>query len=669
MIYLQAHRFLNLTLDEFAVKYFPGLCLLKYFLIIDYLSYANYSIFNTLNMARPKNNETLNFQIDKLSEAIESMMKGFETLQTPKLLDPEGIRAKPGNQMHTGLIGDNDVSDPDSFSKEVEYDPDKIELYYQRALMVSEDFRSFENRKIDNKQDEQGLLQVSTLLEMVSNRIYEQCGLVLPSNDVEEFVLNIEKALKKQIICSLVDLHGFILKLCEIIQLENPEHKKITVGDTELTINIKERPRKRFQKPDYTAIYDSSIEKLLENPDLPDEIKAIGRIKKNLLVTMNLEVLKASGIDSIRQEIEQSVLELELLKKKFNLQLESLSKFSKQLRQKDVELIKIREKIDLEREQLELEKNHVNDLENKYVGRVQEIKTKISEICPDVSTSVEIKPRSSIESNGRFSPMFSPFRTSTPVQPLKNSEASDELAALQTELSVLESQPQESGVMIKINRLKTQISTIRTTLAISHSMRNSTNAGKLSSEHKRNGSSNSSFNEFPISPSPIPRSGCSSPVVPDTAYLSKRSLPKPLPPGTRKPAPRAKETPDELEIVRNQLRVQESRLKEREDLVEEKEKRLQRTWMKLPNSEDLITLVQKELNYLAIIKRDYEDKFEELNLELLAFAKKNSTLKAKERELETKIIETSKEKKALEEEKRMYEQKFESILNLFEEMS
>ena len=103
-------------------------------------------------MAKVKNTDTLNFQIDKLSEAIESMMKGFETLQAPKTLDSDIIRVRPPNMMHVGLTGDDDLSDPDSFCKDYEYDPEKIGLYYDQACMIKEDFRSFELEKQENQE-------------------------------------------------------------------------------------------------------------------------------------------------------------------------------------------------------------------------------------------------------------------------------------------------------------------------------------------------------------------------------------------------------------------------------------------------------------------------------------------------------------------------------------
>lgn len=232
--------------------------------------------------------------------------------------------------------------------------------------------------------------------------------------------------------------------------------------------------------------------------------------------------------------------------------------------------------------------------------------------------------------------------------------------------------PQDNSTQLKINRLKTQISAIRSATAINNSLRNSSGSLTRGLEHKRT-NSGSSMDLSQISPSPMPRSGCSSPVVPDSLLNSsltmKRLAPRPPAPGPRKAPPsKIKETPDEVEIIVNQLKLQESRLKEREELIVEKENRLHRNWMKVPNGTDLIGLVQKELNYLSIIKKEYEDKFEELNLELATFAKKNKEMRVKERELESRMIENGKDKKGLEEEKRSMEGKFEAILGLIESL-
>ena len=628
-------------------------------------------------MARVKNNETLNFQIDKLSEAIESMMKGFETLQTPRALDSDMIRVKPKNPMHVGLTGDSDISDPDSFYQETEYDPERLLLYFDRVSMINEDYREYENRRIKQIHDNdvyQNSLKITNILEDICNRIHEMYNIELPFNDLEDFLVALEKIFYKQIDCSLVELHGLILKLCEIIQQEKLLSTKINISDTIISINIKERPRRRFQKPDYSANYDSATEKLLQDKDLPEEIKNLCRVKKNFLVNINLEKMRNMEINSIREDLEQKAYEDDQLKKKLNSQLESFIKISKQFRQKDIELIKLQEKIEVDREEFQQEKQHIEDLEINYLAKVQEIKARISELFPELVNSMEIKPRASVDSSastGRFSPICPQFRTFTPVSPSINSlESNDNLIALQKELSMLESQPQDNNSQLRIIRLKTQISAIRSNIAMNNSFRRSTGfTGKMSNDHSRN-ASNSSINEFPICASPIPRSGCSSPIVTDSisANSNKRIAPKPPPTANRKLPAKREGTSDDLDIIKNQLKLQESRLKQREDLLEEKESRLQRTWMKLPNAEELVTLVQKELSYLKIIKQDYEDKYEELNTELLTFAKKTSQIKSKERDLENKIIEAGKEKKALEEEKKIIEQKFESILNLIEKM-
>ena len=627
-------------------------------------------------MARVKNNESLNFQIDKLSEAIESMMKGFETLQTPRTLNSDAVRVRPGNQVHVGLTGDEDISDPDSFCKEQEFDADKIELYYDRVSMVKEDFRSFELQKIEpgHETDCFNHCQTNQILEEICKRIYNQCGIVLPSNTLDTFISEIGKIAEKPIECSLVEMHGLILRLCEILKQEKTMCNKIRVGDSVLCVTIKERPRKRFQKPDYSVSYEDWIEKLISDKDLPDEVKTLCRVKKNLLVNFDLDRLGSLDLDSMREEWESRLAETELLKKKFSSQLDSLSRFSKQLRQKDIDLLKLREKIESEREELNHDKNFLHDLESKYTSKIQQVKSKITEICPDLTTSIELKPRVSMDtsSTGRFSPLVNQLRASTPVMPSVSIEKSDELAGLQAELGLLESQPPDSTTTLRINRLRTQISTIRSTLAINNSLRNSTNTiGRMNNEHKRN-SSNSSLGEYPICASPVPRSGAQSPNVPDISLvgaISKRTAPRP--PGPRK-APTAvvksKEVPDELEEVRNQLKVQEGRLKERESLLEEKENRIQRNWMKLPNSDELVGLVQKELSYLGILKKEYEEKYEELNSELMMFAKKNMIIKTKERELETRIIEAGREKKELEDQRRTLEQRFELVLSLLENL-
>lgn len=621
-------------------------------------------------MARVVKTETLNNQIDKLSEAIESMMKGFETLQTPRTLDSDIIRVRPGNHMHVGLTGDEDISDPGSFCKDEEFvnDFEKNQVY-----MVAEDFRAFELRNVENGYgcDIKSGGQIQGILENICKRVYDTCGLDLSSASLDEFVMNLQKFAEKKIECSMVELHGFILKLCEIIQLEQPCNQKISLGDTFLNVAIKERPRKRFQKPDYSVSYSAELEKILQEKDLPEEVKSLCRVKKNMLVHIDLEQLRNIEIDYIREDFEHRLAEAELLKKKFTSQLDSLGHFSKQLRQKDINLLKLREQLESERDDLTREKRVLEQMEEKHAVKIGEIKAKISEICPDISCSIELKPRSSIDtsmSTGRFSPLYGQYRASTPVLSVVPQEKSDELSSLQSELSLLESQPPESVNVLRINRLKTQISTIRSTLAISNSLRNSTNTiGKLNIEHKRN-SSNSSLSEYPICASPIPR-GCMSPVVLDNSFTSttKRTAPR-LPPNRKAPMAKAKEIPDELEALINQLKLQESRLKERENILEEKENRLQRNWMKLPNSEELVGLVQRELSYMGIIKKEYENKYDELNAEIVNLAKKNAQIKAKERELESKMVEAGKERKGLEEERRTLEQKFEQVLCLLENL-
>ena len=627
-------------------------------------------------MARVKDNESLNFQIDKLSEAIESMMKGFETLQTPRSLDSDIGRLRPGTLMHLGLTGDDDVSDPESFCKEQDFDPDKIEMYYDRVSMVKEDFRSFELRKAELGYDSEGAnpYQTNGILEEICKRVYEQCGIALPFGSINEFIAEIGKITEKSIECSLVDIHGLILRLCEILKQEQIMCSKIRLGDSVLSFTIKERPRKRFQKPDYSANYETWIEKLLQDKDLPDEVKTLCKVKKNLLVTFDQERLKNLDLDSMREELENRLSETELLKKKFTSQLDSLGRFSKQLRQKDIDLLKLREKIDSEYSTLSRDKKSFSEQECKFESKIHFLRSKITEICPDLTSSLELKPRASIDtsSTGRFSPLANQLRNSTPVKPAGVFDQSEELSTLQSELSFLESQSPDSSGTLRMNRLKTQISTIRSSMAISNSLRNSTNSlGRLNNEHKRN-ASNSSLGEYGVCSSPIPRTGALSPNAPDTSFgagTSKRNAPRP--PGPRKvptAVVKSKEIPDEIEIIRNQMKVQEGRLKEREQVVEEKENRLQKNWMRLPNSEELLGLVQKELEYLGCLKKEYEEKYEELNNEVMVFAKKNMIIKSKERELETKIIDVGKEKRELEDERRSIEQKFEFVLSLLENL-
>lgn len=624
-------------------------------------------------MSRQRGNDTLNVQIDKLSEAIESMMKEFNTLQTPRVLDSEIIRVKPQNSVHIGLTGDDDLSDPDSFCKEPEYDSGKVELYLDRMSMISEDFRSFESRKVENSCEEsfQSPWQISRILEEICNRIQQTYNISLPFSDLEDFISALQKVVEKQVECSLVDVHGLILGLCEVIQNEKPGNHRIVVGNSCLNFNIKERPRRRFQKPDYTVNYDAAIEKILQDKDLPDEVKSIGRVKKNYLVSIDLEKFESMSADTIKEDLAHQLTEVNLMKKKLVAQLEGLAKFSKQLRTKDIDLIKLRETLENDREDLENEKKSIRELEVANTKKIQEIKKRITDVCPDVSTSIELKPRSSVEtsSTGRLSPLVAAIRASTPVSGNRPSDV-DEISTLQNELAELEALPQDNATQLKITRLKTQISAIRSATAISNSMRNSASNLSRNNEHKRN---NSGGSDCLISPSPMPRSGCSSPIVPDSMISNslnfKRTAPRPPAPGPRKaPAPKTKEAPDEVEIVLNQLKLQESRLKEREELLKEKEDRLHRSWMKVPNGNELVGLVQKELNYLSIIKKEYEDKFEELNMELVTFAKKSKEIKLRERELENKMIENGRDKKGLDDERRTMEVKFEAILNLIESL-
>ena len=627
-------------------------------------------------MSRQRTNDTLNVQIDKLSEAIESMMKEFNTLQTPRVLDSEIIRVKPENSIQVGLTGDVDLSDPDSFCKEPEYDPCKVELYLERVSMISEDFRSFEVRKEENSCEDnfQSPWQISKVLEEICNRIQENYKISLPFSDLEDFIGALQKIIEKQVECNLVDIHGFILTLCDIIQNEKPGSTRVPIGDSSITLNIKERPRRRFQKPDYSVNYDVAIEKMLQDKDLPEELKSIGRVKKNYLVSIDLQKLNSVSSDSLKEDLAHQLAEVNLIKKKLVSQLEGLAKFSKQLRSKDIELIKLKETLQAEQEELEFERNSIQDMENCFNKKIKEIKKRINEACPEVTSSLELKPRLSCEhtaSTGRFSPLVAAIRASTPVMANRPGEV-DELAQLQSELYELEAMPQDNSVQLRITRLKTQISAIRSATAICNSIRNSTGGLTRIPDHKRT-NSGSSTDLFQMPSSPMPRSGCSSPIVPDSLLNSslsqKRTAPRPPAPGPRKAPPsKSKEAPDEVEIVLNQLKLQESRLKEREELISEKENRLHRTWMKVPNGADLVSLVQKELNYLSIIKKEYEDKFEDLNLELETFAKKNKEVRVKERELESRMIENGRDKKGLEEEKKLIEGKFEAILGLIESL-
>ena len=626
-------------------------------------------------MSRQRGNDTLNVQIDKLSEAIESMMKEFNTLQTPRVLDSEITRVKPQNSVHIGLTGDDDLSDPDSFCKEPEYDPEKIELYFDRVSMANEDFRSFEARKVENSCEEsfQSPWQISRVLEEICNRVQQAYNISLPFSDLEDFLSALQKVVEKQVECSLVDVHGLILALCEVIQNEKPGSHRIAVGTSSLNFIIKERPRRRFQKPDYSVNYDAAIEKILQDKDLPDEVKSIGRVKKNYLVSVDLERVESMSIDTLKEDLAHQLAEVNLMKKKLVSQLEGLAKFSKQLRTKDIDLIKLRESLENDREELESDKKSIHEQEQTHLKKIQEIKKRMTEFCPDVSSSIELKPRTSIEttsSTGRLSPLVAAIRASTPVSGSRVPDV-EELSVLQNELFELEAMPQDNTTQLKITRLKTQISAIRSATAINNSLRNSTNNMSRNNEHKRNNSGSSDC--FQISPSPMPRSGCSSPIVPDALLNNslsfKRTAPRPPAPGPRKaPAPKAKDTPDEVEIVFNQLKLQESRLKEREELLLEKEDRLHRSWMKVPNGNDLVGLVQKELNYLSIIKKEYEDKFEELNMELITFAKKVKEVKLRERELEGKMIENGRDKKGIDDERRNMETKFEAILGLIESL-
>ena len=627
-------------------------------------------------MSRQRTNDTLNVQIDKLSEAIESMMKEFNTLQTPRVLDSEIIRVKPENSIQVGLTGDVDLSDPDSFCKEPEYDPGKGELYFDRVSMIAEDFRSFEVRKEENSCETtfQSPWQISKVLEEICKRINERYKISLPFSDLEDFIGALQKVIEKQVECNLVDIHGFILTLCDIIQNEKPGSTRVPIGDSSLTLNIKERPRRRFQKPDYSVNYDAAIEKILQDKDLPEELKSIGRVKKNYLVSIDLEKLNSVSTDSLKEDLAHQLAEITLIKKKLVSQLEGLAKFSKQLRAKDIELIKLKENLQLERDELDFERNSVQDMEDCFNKKIKEIKKKINEACPEVCSSVELKPRLSCDmsaSTGRFSPLVAAIRASTPISSNRPGEV-DELSQLQSELNELESMPQDNSIQLRITRIKTQISAIRSATAICNSIRNSSGALTRGVEHKRN-NSGSSVDLFQTPSSPMPPSGSSSPLVPDSLLNSslsqKRTAPRPPAPGPRKaPQFKPKEAPDEVEIVLNQLKLQESRLQEREELIVEKENRLHRNWMKVPNGADLVGLVQKELNYLSIIKKEYEDKFEELNLELETFAKKNKEMRVKERELESRMIENGKDKKGLDEEKRSMEGKFEAILGLIESL-
>ena len=330
--------------------------------------------------------------------------------------------------------------------------------------------------------------------------------------------------------------------------------------------------------------------------------------------------------ESLREDLEYKYTELEMMKKKFVSQLESLGKFSKQLRQKDIELIKLQEKLEMDKTEVEHEKSKIQEEENKHSSKIQKIKDKVTEICPDVGNSViELKPRSSVDMNtsvGRFSPILAQIRTSTPVVNTRPPE-NDELSNLQAELSMLESLPQDSNTMLRINRIKTQISTIRSMTAIGNSIRNSVNNSRFGLEHKRGGSSNNGENSFYGS---LNRSGCSSPVIPDASagtYGSKRMTPRPPAPAPKKNnGAKLQEFNEEIETIRGQFKDYEAKLKEREDMLDERENRLKRNWMRAPNANELMDIVQKETKYFNIVKKEYEKKNEDLNCELVNVAKK-----------------------------------------------
>ncbi|CAG9320933.1 unnamed protein product [Blepharisma stoltei] len=641
-------------------------------------------------------NDTLDLQIDRLNSTIQSMMIG---IQSDKERSFEGYSDfKPRSKRNCTYMMSLE-SEPDLIASDREWVCDTVQdeeildniegliLNLDRVSMTLEDYRSHEMRAIEELEYEN--------LEENKFRYEIKCSL----NDIYKLISD-----AKQIIDDTETnkvYHGE-LKFGEISMNVSIEHLDLIIPDkSNLTqeilnhLSVKTLTNQKSISLEQACIsqLENEIEELKRKSLIPEDVFDFGKALKNSITetyersfddysasfnsensleltkstldlfskterpAFHLDLQKLKKNEKIKEELEWQINEVQVIKNQYNKKLNQLLQQT-DLFQQQANLIKIKT--------AELEKDISKFNEEKRIFEEKQVKIKDEIKSTFIQHSREPSGEwlRTIKGRHKTEKSYLDLRDSTP-DPITDENAQALYEELQKAQALLQGTIPENAdsVVIKINRIKTQISNLRSAKALNNFQVHSNSIKNAIHSMEKQFETRDIRKASPAPKMPMISSITPEPISDNTKIFHKLEnldkSPKPLPHdklinsvseanlNVKPPIPNPKiiknsnlAIDSEIENLKKHLRLKEIRLEEKEKEIFDKEMRLHKTWMKQPDANQLIPMVQKELIFIQNLKQNLELKQKEIERDQFLLLKKLDQIKKKEEfllEKETKI--------------------------------
>ncbi|CAG9322249.1 unnamed protein product [Blepharisma stoltei] len=677
-------------------------------------------------------NDALDLQIDRLNSVIQSMMNGIQTLDKENPLERYStdflspscrLNSKRNRISVLSLESEQDLitTERDWIFESVEADEEimsNIEgllISLDRAMMVAEDYRSSEVRKNEfeyenmeeNKLIHEIKCSLSDMYKLISdakqiitetetNKSYNgilklgdfSIDILIEHNDL---ILQEKSNLSKEILTHLsvkpiISTKNISPEQAYINQLENEieELKRNSMFPDEIfdfTKNLKHKLEETYEKSseEFSGSFnsDNSLELTKSTMELfPNSSRPVLHLDLHKINRGNNEVKK------MKEELEWQINEMQITKNQYKNKLNEMQQqqalFQQQanlIKAKTVELEKDKENFEKEKEKLVQEKK---DFEEKQSKLKNDIRNTFSRHNRGASGDFFRPPKSRKNSEK----CYYSSREGTP-EPIIDEEADALYEELQKAQALLQTANAENAdsIVIKINRIKTQLSNLRSAKALNHFQAHSNSIQHVINTMEKQFETRDIRKASPVprkavisTPSDfapkdnkilnglqVPKNLCATPdkliaSFSESNFCRKSPIPITKPVQNLNPALDA-----EIETLKKHLRLKEIRLKEKEKEIFDKEIMLQKTWMKEPDADQLIPMVQKELIYIQSLKQNLELKQKDIERDQYLLLKKLEQVKKKEEFLSEKENKIDSE---IEVQKREISEKTEAIYQL-----
>lgn len=571
--------------------------------------------------------ESISSQIDRLTQVIQSI--------TNEKLSPDS-RIQSSRAPSLDSFIDSRKYSVDSSIYDEEF-LNKLE----KTSMAIEDFRSHELRKSLNSQSSSTLIlelacdQIETLTE----------DLLKIKNNSENTVENIISISGKQLIIRIKNRpHSFVNKKLIGLNFTNNLSKLKglnPIKQSSYSINDLEKCMAQSFKDSFSLTFQELT---------PNQI--------NTLTVCDLETTKLRQQEHQRliQKLSWQITEVSLVKEQLTNKQQNLAAWESALKEKQAELQKQENKISTQRLILEKDKEILTEQKKSFFQYVEENKKKsgiikgiLSELKNSEKWEHEFRSLGLEKKKSAESIVLKPRRSDV------KSENDPDIQTLEKEIQGLENQVKGDKkcpeyVQIKLDRLKTRLSSLRSKRVINATLERSNSVSSKLSFLDRKSSCVSVSSSFKSSLESQPL------LSNNNINRSSKAL------NTNSPKKQLNKPQENNEGLQKYMKLRENRLIEKEEELSKRENMLVNNWGKHPDNLGLVQIVQNEHRNLKILRNDLEKKQRTFEQQVLAQSRKCSEFKVKEKEVQ----QTFEHFEKFLNEKKQLESKLLFLLNLLE---